>query len=456
MNNENEISVYGNSPNAMDDFPILKAFQQYIDAEQAKARRRLISISIIFSVLTISLVAAFMYLLNNANDRIRELGLRNQALNDRLVEFAMRERDRSVDMATGNAARENKAVSAQLTNALAAIQAKIDEQQTAIATLKTENEQRRAAEQKTATPPVSKEDPVRADALKDEMEKFRAATQALNQERRALDEEKERLRREEIERQRRRLYPEYYEKLDAATAPAATSDKPKATSNKPTAAVIPASKAQTTELSAPKALPKTKVQPVAATKRKPLADELEPRLKANEDLYEALDEIDEDEFEDEDEIDDIEDETLPSARTTVTKPSEPIVKSTKTPVGTMVGKPTTVTKPAAKTANKPDASIDDLKPVSYFDAEKAPSAKPAAKPAVKPAAKPAVNKQTVKPTAAKPVQKPAAKPKTDRPKTEEELLDEDINDVLNQLNIDVDVHDADDEKPATKWRVPVK
>ena len=35
----NAVSVY--SQDAMDDFPVLKAFQQYIDAEQAKARKRL-------------------------------------------------------------------------------------------------------------------------------------------------------------------------------------------------------------------------------------------------------------------------------------------------------------------------------------------------------------------------------------------------------------------------------
>jgi hypothetical protein len=32
----NAVSLYNND--AMDDFPVLKAFQQYIDAEHAKAR----------------------------------------------------------------------------------------------------------------------------------------------------------------------------------------------------------------------------------------------------------------------------------------------------------------------------------------------------------------------------------------------------------------------------------
>ena len=37
----NAVSVYGQT-DGLDDFPVLKAFQQYIDSEQAKARKRMV------------------------------------------------------------------------------------------------------------------------------------------------------------------------------------------------------------------------------------------------------------------------------------------------------------------------------------------------------------------------------------------------------------------------------
>ena len=43
----NAVSVYGQT-DAMDDFPVLKAFQQYIDAEQAKAQKRMTTLCIFF------------------------------------------------------------------------------------------------------------------------------------------------------------------------------------------------------------------------------------------------------------------------------------------------------------------------------------------------------------------------------------------------------------------------
>ena len=47
---ENAVSLYGQT-DAMDDFPVLKAFQQYIDSEQAKARKRMLMLCIFFGIL---------------------------------------------------------------------------------------------------------------------------------------------------------------------------------------------------------------------------------------------------------------------------------------------------------------------------------------------------------------------------------------------------------------------
>ena len=40
----NAISIYGQE--GLDDFPVLKAFQQYIDAEQSKSRKRMIMLCV--------------------------------------------------------------------------------------------------------------------------------------------------------------------------------------------------------------------------------------------------------------------------------------------------------------------------------------------------------------------------------------------------------------------------
>ena len=82
--NPRAVSVYG-AGDAMDDFPVLKAFQQYIDAEHAKARKRLLAMAVFFGAFTLVVVAVFVALLVSASNR-------NQRLNDRLVEFAMKER----------------------------------------------------------------------------------------------------------------------------------------------------------------------------------------------------------------------------------------------------------------------------------------------------------------------------------------------------------------------------
>ena len=84
---QNAVSVYG-SDSTMDEFPILKAFQEYINAEQAKARKRITALAVFFGVLLIALLAIFMTLLVKSYDD-------NQHLNDRLVDFMQQERERS-------------------------------------------------------------------------------------------------------------------------------------------------------------------------------------------------------------------------------------------------------------------------------------------------------------------------------------------------------------------------
>ena len=116
----NAVSVY--SQDAMDDFPVLKAFQQYIDAEQAKARKRVLSLGIFFGILTGAIIAVFVVLLMN-------MTMRNQQLNDRLLDFAMKDRDHPPVVVQSTPQADNSALVASLMAKLDALQSKIGDGQ---------------------------------------------------------------------------------------------------------------------------------------------------------------------------------------------------------------------------------------------------------------------------------------------------------------------------------------
>lgn len=62
QNQANAVSLYGQA-DAMDDFPVLKAFQQYVDAEQAKAHKRLMTVCAFFAVLMSVVIGVFVYII---------------------------------------------------------------------------------------------------------------------------------------------------------------------------------------------------------------------------------------------------------------------------------------------------------------------------------------------------------------------------------------------------------
>ena len=203
----NAISVY-QPDNAMDDFPVLKAFQQYIDAEQIKSRKRMVSLCIFFGILMTVVIAVFMFMLHAITSR-------NQQLNDRLVEYAMRDRDRQpVVMPQQPAHQANEASEAAMramTDTLVALQKQIAEQQ--------RPQPVAAAPAPVAVAPeLSPEEAELERKTRAAEDKLRKARALLDAEKRKLAEEKERLRLEEVERHRRRLYPEYYGEKPAAAA----------------------------------------------------------------------------------------------------------------------------------------------------------------------------------------------------------------------------------------------
>ncbi len=138
----NAVSVYGQT-DAMDDFPVLKAFQQYIDAEQTKSRKRMVMLCIFFGCLMAVVIAVFIAMLHSVSER-------NQSLNDRFLEYMMEERSHaqtqpSVAPAISAANPATDAALKAMTESISSIQKQLTEQKSAA-----------AATQETAAKPAVK------------------------------------------------------------------------------------------------------------------------------------------------------------------------------------------------------------------------------------------------------------------------------------------------------------
>ena len=281
-NDTNAVSIYGQE--GLDDFPVLKAFQQYIDAEQSKSRKRMIMLCVFFGFLMTIMIVVFLFMLRDATAR-------NQALNDRFVNLLM-ERDRQPVIAqppTQVQTAANEAAIKAMTDTLAALQKQMADQQAKMIEQQAKLEENRAkiaeeqlkavaaaaakaheaaATQKAAEP--SREQRAIQKQIDEDTAKLVKARALLKAEKEKIEAEKEKLRREEIERQRRRLYPEYYEKKDAEEKAAAErlqeeKDRPVSyfdsyddeLDDDELADIVPAAK------------PKSNSKPVAAPARKP-------------------------------------------------------------------------------------------------------------------------------------------------------------------------------------------
>lgn len=236
----NAVSVY-NEQDAMDNFPVLKAFQQYIDAEQTKARKRLIFLCVFFGLLMAGVISVFVSLLMAAGEK-------NQQLNDKLFEYVMQDRGRPVVQQP-----QSDAALKVITDTLGNLQKQLADQQAKNAEL---------SEKMTKKPEGPTPDQVALQRRMDvESDKLKKATALLLSERNKLSEQKEELRRLEVELQRRRLYPEYYShtgestenKTETATPKPAAKQSVKAavkSTNQPVAK--PATKKQAFTLPQPK------------------------------------------------------------------------------------------------------------------------------------------------------------------------------------------------------------
>ena len=186
---ENAVSVYGQS-DAMDDFPVLKAFQQYIDAEQAKARKRMLMLCVFFGVMMIIVIAVFLAMLLNVSAR-------NQSLNDRLVEYAMKDRERASSPIVVQPPQQPD------NSAILALTVKLEEMQKK---LEADREKAEEAKRQAAIEASKPKGPTLEEL---EIKRLKALLAAEKEKQKA---ESERLRQIELEEYRRKHYPEFYKK----------------------------------------------------------------------------------------------------------------------------------------------------------------------------------------------------------------------------------------------------
>ena len=181
---ENPLSIVPSEGNT-NDFPVLKAFQEYIDAEQAKARKRMLGLSVFFIVLLFVVVVTFVLILTTVLNR-------NQSLSDRLLDYALREREKT------------PVVQQMPATVLQQTQPSADVVKTLIERLEKEQAEMKASFEKQ-----------RKESERAALEKERVREEEFNRIRSELAKEREKAkkaadRKEEIEKHRRRLYPDYY------------------------------------------------------------------------------------------------------------------------------------------------------------------------------------------------------------------------------------------------------
>jgi len=234
----NAVSLYGQN-DAMDDFPVLKAFQKYIDAEQSKAQKRMTTLCIFFAIIMSIIIGVFVMLLmtiSQRNNSLNEqLSKQNSALNEQLIQLMLKERDRQQPVVVQAPDKQNDAAMKALTDSMSAMQKQMAEQQVKMMEQQAKfmEQQAKAAEQQAkatlAASAAKAESPSRDEqAIKAETAKLKKAHELLKAEKEKLARDKEALRQKEVEMHRRKLYPEYYAKQDRERAKSAAEKVEKA------------------------------------------------------------------------------------------------------------------------------------------------------------------------------------------------------------------------------------
>ena len=218
----NAVSVFGQggSPN---DFPVLKAFQEYIDAEQAKARKRMLGLSVFFILLLVVITITFTVVMMSVINR-------NQSLSDRLLDIALREKAPAQPVVTVQSPAPAPVVQPVVQpvvhqpsqeDALKPVVEEIGKLTAAL--VKAQQQPVPVAQPAPVVVTTSPQPVVQPAAESAELMRLREELRREREERKAEKEakEKEEKRQAEIEAHRRRLYPEYYAQQDARKAAAA-------------------------------------------------------------------------------------------------------------------------------------------------------------------------------------------------------------------------------------------
>ncbi len=229
---DSSLSIVPSEGNS-NEFPVLKAFQEYIDAEQAKARKRMLGLSVFFIILLLVVVVTFVLVLTTMVNR-------NQALSDRLLDYALKEREKTPQVVVQQP--QPAAVAAQPATPQPSIQdilkpflERLEREQAAMKELY-EKRQVEYEKQQKEQAKQQKEAEARATAReKAREEEMRKARAELEKERARMQREND--RQAEIERHRRRLYPEYYrDQGQTSQPPSAPSSPPSAPRQQPVGA----------------------------------------------------------------------------------------------------------------------------------------------------------------------------------------------------------------------------
>lgn len=242
----NAVSIY-KSNDALDNFPVLKAFQQYVDAEHTKAQKRLMSVCAFFSMLIVVIIGVFLFVVMNirkdpsAEATIKSLTESNSMLQRQIVEQTVKMNDQLMSqMLSGQKPAAASSISSdELSASLKKREAELLEFEKQI---KAQAEEFRTAADSAAKLRL-KEDRERENAFKlrekkiaDEEKRIMEMQEKLKS---AQAEEEARRKKLEVIETRKKLYPEYFDEngvehpTPVAKKPAAAIELPKAEPAKP-------------------------------------------------------------------------------------------------------------------------------------------------------------------------------------------------------------------------------
>lgn len=214
---DNTLSIVPSGEGNSNDFPVLKAFQEYIDAEQAKARKRMLGLSVFFIILLVVVVCTFALVLTVVVNR-------NQALSDKLLDYALNDSRRSSQPPVQVVAPQPQVTQSALQDVMKPIIERLEREQAAMKSAY-EKQQREAQALSAAREKAHDEE-------------LRKAHEELKRERELARKEAE--RQAQIERHRRKLYPDYYNAVEESgrtlpPEPPTLRQQPKPASERPAA-----------------------------------------------------------------------------------------------------------------------------------------------------------------------------------------------------------------------------